>query len=428
MKVLWICNLILPEIAQELGLPYLPKEGWVEGLLSMVRENEQIEPVLAFPVPEEYDGKSGKINGLSYYGFYEDTQHPETYTTELESKISDILVACKPDLMHCFGTEYPHTLAACRAFGEPSKILISMQGLCTVVAQRYMANLPEYVQNGKTFRDVIRKDTLKLQQLKFEKRGQMEREAVALAGHIAGRTAYDKKHTGEWNDQAVYHHLGENLRDAFYEGEWNVENAQPHRIFVAQADYPLKGFHYLLHAVNKLRRKYADVEIYVAGQSLISGTDIKSRLKRTIYGKYLLYWIRKYRLTEIVHVLGRLSTEQMKEQYLKCNLFVLPSANDNSPNALGEAMMLGVPCVASDVGGISSVFTDREDGLLFPISLGDSDRLVGDNLADAISESWEYPKRTYAYAKNARAHAQQNHNREKNVAEILEIYKEMLKK
>ena len=40
MKVLWVCNLILPEIAEQLGLPSLPKEGWIEGLLHGLLEQE----------------------------------------------------------------------------------------------------------------------------------------------------------------------------------------------------------------------------------------------------------------------------------------------------------------------------------------------------------------------------------------------------
>ena len=52
---------------------------------------------------------------------------------------------------------------------------------------------------------------------------------------------------------------------------------------------------------------------------------------------------------------GFLSAEKMKRLLLESNVFVCPSSIENSPNSLGEAMLLGVPCVASDVGGIADM-------------------------------------------------------------------------
>ena len=54
-----------------------------------------------------------------------------------------------------------------------------------------------------------------------------------------------------------------------------------------------------------------------------------------------------------IEFLGRLSAEGMKQAYLDANVFVMPSTIENSPNSLGEAMLLGVPCVAADVGGVA---------------------------------------------------------------------------
>ena len=53
----------------------------------------------------------------------------------------------------------------------------------------------------------------------------------------------------------------------------------------------------------------------------------------------------------------------MKDRFLKSHMYLCPSAIENSPNSLGEAMLLGVPCVAADVGGISSIFENGKDGI-----------------------------------------------------------------
>ena len=59
----------------------------------------------------------------------------------------------KPDVVHIFGTEFPHALACARAYRRPSRILIGIQGLISACADVYMADLPRNIQHKVTFRD-----------------------------------------------------------------------------------------------------------------------------------------------------------------------------------------------------------------------------------------------------------------------------------
>ena len=117
-------------------------------------------------------------------------------------------------------------------------------------------------------------------------------------------------------------------------------------------------------------------------------------------------------------MLGRLSAEEMKEQYLSCQVFVCPSALENSPNSVGEAMLLGVPCVAANVGGIHNLLTDGGDGFLY--TPGDVDAL-----ADSIIEIFTKEAIVERLSDNARKHARINHDADQNYYRLMRIYREM---
>ena len=118
-------------------------------------------------------------------------------------------------------------------------------------------------------------------------------------------------------------------------------------------------------------------------------------------------------------MLGSLTAKEMREQYLKASVFVCPSSLENSPNALAEAMLLGVPCAASNTGGIPSMLQDGKGGRLFP-------RGNVTELATTILEIWDNPEKTDEMRKNASVRARRMHHPDVNFARLLEIYRSMV--
>ncbi len=442
MRVLWICNIMLPLIAKKMGQEVNNKEGWITGLLEAVLKHnasnieETVQLGIAFPIEkgQEFLQDTLVINqdyDLYFYGFRENTLAADQYDVSLEEDMAKILEHFKPDIVHCFGTEYPHTLAAIKCFGKPSRTLVGIQGLCRVCAKGYMANLPEKVRKSITFRDMVRKDTLPMQQQKFEDRGQWELASIQGTGHVTGRTEFDKFWTAKWNPKVVYHKMNETLRSEFYTGAWSYEKCCPHRLFFSQGDYPLKGFHYMLLAMPHILQKYSDTEVYIAGNSLLRSKDLKGRLKVSAYGLYLEKLIAQYELEEKVHFLGRLTASEMKEQYLKSHAFVCASSIENSPNSLGEAMILGVPVVTADVGGIPTMITPEEGTVFegFRMERAEDERelaAVSKRLAEAVCQVFDNKALTLDKAKRAKIHAQKTHDGEANNKRLIEIYEEIL--
>ena len=425
MRVLWLCNIMLPVIAMHLGKSVNNKEGWLSGTYDRMKKagfrtdaGEKIELGICFPVESALDEIQMTLPDIKIYGFYEDMSHPECYDSGLERRFRQITEDFNPDVVHCFGTEYPHTLAMTRAFAKPEKILVGIQGLCHKCADAYMADLPDKVQKSKTFRDIIRKDSLCLQKEKFEKRGEYEKEALKRVSHVTGRTKWDKESVGEIST-AKYHFMNETLRNVFYEGCWDEKKCIPHSIFFSQGDYPLKGLHYMLEALPDILEKYPDTTVYVAGNDLTAYKSLKQKLKISAYGKYLRKIMKKNGLSEHVKFLGKLTANDMKERYLKSHLYVCASSLENSPNSLGEAMLLGVPAVAPYTGGIPTVFEKDKDGFMF--EPGNTKEL-----ADKVIDLFENPEKMNSFAVSAKEHAVKTHNPDENYRRLLEIYQEIV--
>ena len=279
-----------------------------------------------------------------------------------------------------------------------------------------MANLPSEVQSQISFRDWLKKDSMKQQQEKFFMRGEREKEVLKLCHNITGRTEFDKNAAKAINPDATYFYMNETMRGEFYEGKWERENCNKYSIFFSQADYPLKGFHYLLQALEKIREQYPDVTVKVAGNSLVNYRTLKDKIKISAYGKYLRKLIKDIQMEDKITFLGKLSADEMKQQYLDCHTFVCASSLENSPNSVGEAMLLGTPVVASLTGGIPSMLEHEKEGLLF-------EKGNAEALAKAIMRTWEEDENMEIFTSNARVRARKTHDADENYKTLIAIYK-----
>lgn len=360
MKVLWLCNIVLPDFSQEFGIKRNPFGGWITGMLHELERRKDIDICLCFPIMDKARLKNGTCNGHVYYTFLCDMD-AETYNAEMIEMFEEILEKSKPDIVHIWGTEYSHTgamLQACSEKGILSRAVINIQGLVSVYSKHYLSGIPEEIQkfkceNGKSIEE---------EKIIFEKHGKCEIESIRMVRHVIGRTEWDRACVGTINPMVDYHFCNEILRDMFYKeaGTWRYEECHKYSIFVSQASYPIKGFHYLLEALSIVIRSFPDTQVYVAG------ADVLAEKQKHSYGFYLNKLIVQFDLADHITFLGNIMEEQMVRQYKDANVFVSPSTIENSPNSLREARMIGVPSVVSYVGGAYSGIDFGMDGFLYP--------------------------------------------------------------
>jgi len=415
MKILWICNVMLPAISNLLGIHAVPYGGWLTGAMNGLNKSERkIRLGVCCPFDNGKEVEKYSIDNIAYYNFPSRREYITDYSW-YQPWFRSIFNDFKPDILHIFGTEFSHSLAAAKAFAKPDRTLVSIQGLCSEIAKYYFSQLPLHVSHGFNLRDVLRRDTLVVQRNSFISRGENEIKLLRAVGHVSGRTDWDKACTMQINPKLNYHFCNETLRESFYSDRWQLEKCEKHSIFASSCSYPIKGFHILLEAMPEILRRFPDAKIYVTG---LNPYDIPI-YKLPAYAKYLRRLINQNGLRETVNFCGTLDEQQMKDQYLKSNVFVLPSLIENSPNSLGEAMLLGVPCVAADVGGVSNLMTHGQDGLVYQHN-------AANMLAHYVCEIFENETLARTFSDNAAQHAETTYHPEVNAQKLMEIYETIL--
>lgn len=358
MNILWISNDILPPIAKFLDEKASPKESWVYSSLSRV---SRLDAQSKFAVATTYQGNvfiKKEIEGILYYCLPAKNKIRTKPMPHLREYWKDIQENFKPDIVHIHGSEYFPGYEWCNMNGYEN-VVLSIQGILSAYSRYYGGDMKGDIKY-LTFRDFIKKDSLKGQIRKWDKRGKAEEDFYKKLKFFIGRTEWDRSHVWALNPNARYFYGGETLRSSFYKNRWSYQNCRPHSIFISQGSYPLKGADIVIKAMPLVLRHFPDASIQIAGYDIIH----KPWYRIGGYAKYLKRLIKQLNLQEKVTFLGMVDEERMCKAYLDANVFICPSSIENSPNSLGEAQMLGMPHLASFVGGTPEI-TDMNHDVLY---------------------------------------------------------------
>src|SRR3989344_3214046 len=114
-----------------------------------------------------------------------------------------------------------------------------------------------------------------------------------------------------------------------------------------------KGLDYLIKSLPLIAKKIPDIRLVMVGDG-----DMRSEL---------IWLVKQEKLESRVRFLGSLPNDQAMRQVAKSSVFVLPSLGEGLGIVILEAQALGVPVVATNIGGIPDCVKDGATGILVQI-------------------------------------------------------------
>lgn len=111
---------------------------------------------------------------------------------------------------------------------------------------------------------------------------------------------------------------------------------------------PLKNHELLINAFSLIIKKYPDYELWIYGEGMLRA--------------HLEEIIKRLDLSKRIYLPG--NSKKVYEEICDAEIFVLSSNYEGMPNALLEAMCLGLPVISTKVSGASDIIKDGENGYL----------------------------------------------------------------
>jgi glycosyltransferase involved in cell wall biosynthesis len=172
---------------------------------------------------------------------------------------------------------------------------------------------------------------------------------------------------------------------------------------------PRKGVDYLIKAMAKVRREAPNTVLYLLGDHCIeSYKTYKTKLDAIVQSEQL----------ENVVFLGWRS--DALEVLSLMDIFVLPTIGEGVPKSIIEAMAMGKPVIATNVGGIPELVRHGETG--FMLKPADSE-----SLAEAIISLAKDNKLRNKFGAKAERIASKEYSIRDNIAGLEKLYQELIR-
>lgn len=329
----------------------------------------------------------------------DEQKHAEDNALLIAQKVDEY----KPDIVHIWGIENSYALAIKHLTSYP--LVVHIQGLTS--------NYYYYYPGGYGVKDAAKIDgwinryILKRGMVhdykSFIKRKDNELAIAPIVKNWIGRTDWDHDMSQMLSPGSRYFHCDELMRGDFSGVKWQYRyDGKKIVITSTVSDIWYKGFDIVVKTAKLLRSLGHEIEWNVYGIS------DNSKIERYICRKEDV--IPK-EVGIVLH--GYVDGTTIRNGLLASDMYVHPSYLENSSNAIAEAMMLGLPVIANNIGGNASMLRD-DSGILVPANEPYA-------LAHAIISMTDVDT-ARLYSDRAMAVGQSRQNNAKVIADLYEIY------
>ena len=288
------------------------------------------------------------------------------------------------DLIHIHGTEYLFHIAA-KGLQTPS--VVSIQGLLYL----YHKALPDDFSKRK---------------LTWMVNGALESIGIKQSRNFICRTSWDTTAIRMLNPTAKIYSAWEMIREEFYtEHNYNFSSAT-NILFMGGTSH-FKGIAEALEVVSRLQNAHQITMTVIGGGTEQELCEIAKRRHLT-----------NLKVGQNFFHLGNKNALEICELMSKSFCLLHPSYIDNSPNSVCEAQVFGLPVVASNVGGVSSLIENEETGLLTKLEVED----IYTNVHTLLINR-ELSKKITRLAQEK---ARERHAKDTVIASYKDIYKHLL--
>jgi glycosyltransferase involved in cell wall biosynthesis len=382
-------------------------------MLDELVKYEHIEIALAFPVNSISIQKS-KETPIQLYGLpdvrekniFRKAYKNLTHTPENYGKIKfvpEVISDFNPDIIQIFGSENPFGLIVSQ---QKIPVIIHIQGFLTVWHKKWFAGISKLDQlRYARLKDLILMHGVLNEFYTFGKRAGREREILKQCRYFSGRTSFDKRVTALLSPGSTYFHCEEFIRKEFFEVHWEKPLGKVVKCISTLKGTTYKGIELLVETFSILREYTSySFEIRICGVS--ENEDIIGIIKKRFKREFSKLNIK---------FLGKLSSDLLIKELMDSNLYINPSYIENSPNSVCEAMVLGMPVISTNVGGISSLINDGVEGIL--VQEGEPYSMAG-----AVIELVNDYNFARSLGQNARKRATKRHYPPAIADRLIEIY------
>jgi glycosyltransferase involved in cell wall biosynthesis len=279
-----------------------------------------------------------------------------------QSVLSDIITAVKyfsPDLIHIWGAEYFWGLLTARGIiARPA--LLEIQGLKSACAKVFYGGLSVRERFACiSIKEILKCRTMSSDCQDFINWIPFENEIIRGHRFISVQSPWTYANISDVNPVAKLFDTNIVLRDAFYKAPLWQSPDSPVIFTTAAYTSPFKGLHVAVKAFARLKRKFPNARLRIAGAHQRQG------IRQDGYVRWINLLIKELDLRSSVDWLGALNADQIASELACSSVALLPTFVETCCVAMLEAMILGTPVVASYVGGIPSLGRDEESCLFF---------------------------------------------------------------